>query len=275
MKKFRNFLPAILFAVSVSLLAGLASVYVSSLILGSNASSDTVSLIYKLTASAVALIFLVVYSVRLGRAVSHNNRIHSIMAEEGVTPELLSMLKNQADKAKDSATSGMANLMLASYLVEGGYFRQCFEILEKIDREALPARYQEEYFNVYVYANLMMGDIETADGIYKANKSYFERAMLRESNMPVLHTLGVLEYAKGNYIKAENLLMQAKNNSQTKQGRCECNLYLGLCYLKTDRADYARLAVIEASKQASTVYQRRDLEKLKKLVENAYTNFSE
>ena len=116
----------------------------------------------------------------------------------------------------------------------------------------------------------MQGNIDGADEVLKNAKANFERARLREYNMPVLHTLGVYEYAKGNFAQAETLLMQAKNNAPTKQAMADCCLYLGLCYLKTGRKEYAKAAAEEAAGQVRTVYQKENLKKLMKLVEKAY-----
>ena len=65
-------------------------------------------------------------------------------------------------------------------------------------------------------------------------------------------------------------LTKAALNAPTKQAKADCFLYLGLCYLKTGRKEYAKAAAIEASWQVRTIYQKENLKKLMKLVEKAY-----
>lgn len=269
MKSIKNAFALLLFVVGVSMLCGLSAMCVKWLICGMNlkpnAAADTLRYWSLLSAMilSTALIVVLIYKEVL------NSKVRRIMSQQGVTPELLLMLKKRVDNAKRADIKSYRMLILASYLTEGGYYSECFDLLREIRPENLSKQVCEEYFNIWVYSKLMQGDITAADAIYNKYKAYFDRARMRDGNMPVLHTLGVLQYAKGDYTQAESFLVQAKNAAASKQSACECNLYLGLCYLKTGRAHYAKAAAAEAAKQAVTVYQRENLAKLVKLTEKA------
>ena len=198
---------------------------------------------------------------------TEDRRIRRIMYEQGVTPELLGIMLRRVTKAKTPALKAEAQLDLASYLSEGCCFERSFEILGQIDPRELSESSKEEYFNIYVYTNLMAGDIKAARDIYDSAKYYFDRARLRNSAMPVLHTLGALEYAGGDYVRAENYFTQALAYAVGKAARCDCEMFLSLCYLKTGRLQYAVSAARSAAADASTVYQRRSIEGLRAQIE--------
>lgn len=253
-----------------SLFGGLVVMCIVWLVCGMRMNAASAFIIYRYSAAIFIAVLGVYHILKIIITEAVCIKIRRIMSEQGVTPELLLILKKRVDRSKTPYLKAANSITLASYLIMGEYFDECYKILREIKFENLSDVYQEEYFNVYVYANLMQGNVYAAEDIYKNSQSYFERAKLREQNSPVLHTLGTLEYAKGNYALAEELLMQAKKAAFSKQNKCECNLYLGLCYLKTDRIKLAKAAACEASKQTCTIYQRRNLEKLMKLVECAY-----
>ena len=270
MKIFKSpLLTAVIILIS-SLAFGLFIMCAIWLASGGSLEISAAAAIYRLSALVCVIIISTLLLVYVIKKNIMYRRISVIMESEGATPQLYAMLKNQADRARGEKAKAMSLLTLASYLAEGGHYSECYEVLDKIKTEKLNPFYQDEYHNVRLYANLMQGNIDGADEVLKNAKANFERARLREYNMPVLRTLGVYEYAKGNFAQAETLLMQAKNNAPTKQAMADCCLYLGLCYLKTGRKEYAKAAAEEAAGQVRTVYQKENLKKLMKLVEKAY-----
>lgn len=191
--------------------------------------------------------------------------------ENGVTPSVLNYASRRAGKARSPESKARAQLVLASYLSEGGYYDRCFEVLREITLTDLSDEAQEEYFNIYVYTNLMVGDIPAARGILDSARMFFDRARLRSGCMPVLHTMGVMEYAEGDYLQAENYLIQARAVSRNKSSLCECEMFLSLCYMKTGRARQAIACAKLAAEHAVTVYQRRKVEGLRAQLEKEYT----
>lgn len=270
MKDLKTIIVSAGIIIAFSFVFGLFVMCTAWLVSGAKLDVSRLSIIYRMSAFVCIVVLCIFWLADSVRKNMIYRRISHMMETDGATPQLYAILKNQADKARGTKAKAIALLNLASYLTEGGHYKECYEILEKIPIADLSPFYQDEYYNVYLYAKLLDGDIDGAEEIYAKALSNFDRARLREYNMPVLHTLGVYEYAKGNYTQAETLLMQAKNNAQTKQEKADCSLYLGLCYLKTGRKEYAKAAALEASGQVKTIYQKENLTKLMKLVEKAY-----
>ena len=213
---------------------------------------------------AVRLLVRLVFFIR---RISNDRRMRKIMFEHGVTPELLSIMKRRVDSSKTPEQKAENQLILASYLSEGCCYERAFEVLAEIDPRRLSFPSREEHFNIYVYTNLMAGDIKAAREIYNASRYFFDYARMRSSAMPVLHTMGALEYAEGNYIKAENFFTQALAYAVGKAAKCDCEMFLALCYMKTGRLNYAVNAAKTAAGDAQTVYQRRSIEGLRAQLE--------
>ena len=85
--------------------------------------------------------------------------------------------------------------------------------------------------------------------------------------MPVLHTMGVLEYTKHNYVLAENLFSRALAASRGDFSKCECQIYLSLCYLKMGSIERAVYVAKSARETVTTIYQRRALEDVRAQIE--------
>ncbi|SDB30779.1 hypothetical protein SAMN02910317_01528 [Ruminococcaceae bacterium FB2012] len=213
---------------------------------------------------ALRLVFRLVLRLRIR---SEDKRVRQIMYEQGITPELLGILSRRISGAKTPEQKAEAQLDLASFLSEGCCYERSFEVLGQIDPRELSESSKEEYFNIYVYTNLMAGDVKAARKIYESTKFFFDRARMRSSAMPVLHTLGALEYAEGDYVRAENYFTQAMAYSVGKAARCDCEMFLSLCYMKTGRLRYAVQAAKTAAADASTLYQRRSIEGLRAQLE--------
>jgi len=195
--------------------------------------------------------------------------VADILNDEGVTPELLWHINRRVEKARNPVRKASEQLTLASFLSEGGYFDRCFETLREIDFASLNEGCREEYFNIYVYSNLMAGDVSAAERIYETSKPYFERAREKSYSMPVLHTMGVLEYAKHNYVTAENYFIQALSASRGSFSLCECQIYLSLCYINMGKLGHAAYFAKCARANISTFYQRRTLENVRMQIEQA------
>ncbi len=270
MKNLKIVIAAVVLIVGYSLVLGLLAMCGAWLISGTRLDIYDLSVVFRLSVFVCILglcILWLAHGVRKGIV---NYRVSHIMETDGATMEIYALLTNRVDKARGAKARAMAQLSLASYLTEGGHYKECYQVLSQIDVEDLSPFYQDEYYNVQLYARLLDGDIDGADEILSNASFNFERASQREHNMPVLHTLGVYQYAKGNFSQAEELLTKAALNAPTKQAKADCFLYLGLCYLKTGRKEYAKAAAIEASGQVRTIYQKENLKKLMKLVEKAY-----
>lgn len=198
-----------------------------------------------------------------------DKHIADILLDDGVTPQLLWYITRRVKKAKTPVRKASEQLTLASFLSEGGYFDRCFETLREIDFSSLNEGCREEYFNIYVYSNLMAGDVAAAERIFEVSKPYFDRAQEKSYSMPVLHTMGVLEYAKQNYVTAENYFIQALSASRGSFSLCECQIYLSLCYINMGKLGHAAYYARCARSNISTFYQRRTLENVRMQIEQA------
>ncbi|MGN0594921.1 MAG: tetratricopeptide repeat protein, partial [Hominimerdicola sp.] len=161
-------------------------------------------------------------------------------------------------------------LYLASAYAEGERYEECADTLKRIRFSHLNSSQQNEYFNIMLYNSLLKGDIEASEKIYISSMHYFERAMLGKNSAHIKHTLGLFYYAKGELAKAENYFINAKATTKNKSLAGDCDLYLGLCYLKTNRREYAKQCAVEASKEITEYSQKINLRKLMILVEKAY-----
>ncbi len=195
-------------------------------------------------------------------------RIKLIFKKHGVNDELIDMLKESVLKAKNPAKKAALMLRVAGFYGEGEFYDECYESLGYIDFNLLNNIGKMQYYNIYIYANTLQGNISVAEQLCRQGSFFINNEMIpAKLRAPVWHTIAVLEYAKGEYQNCENLLMQAMNSSKSRLLICDCNLYLGLCYLQTGRKEMASACADNAKKQVSSLYQRENLEKLKKLIE--------
>lgn len=202
-----------------------------------------------------------------------DRRIARILKDEGVTPELLYRIVRRVNRARTPVRKASEQLTLASFLSEGGYYDRCFETLREIDFGSLNESCREEYFNIYVYTNLMAGDTSAAERICETAMPYFERAQIRSYPMPVLHTMGVLRYAKQDYPGAEEYFSRALAAARGSFSKCECQIYLSLCYLNTGRLNHAVYFAKAARANISTVYQRMAVENVRERIEQAVGSY--
>ncbi|MBR6102026.1 MAG: hypothetical protein IKP95_06350 [Ruminococcus sp.] len=216
--------------------------------------------------------FLLLSVISLIRLRRKNILASRTLREQGVTPWLIGFLWESIDSAVSDGDRASAQLVMASVLSEGGFYDRCFEILAGINFHDLSQAGQEEYFNIYVYTNLMLGDAAAARQIYDRTSMYFDRARMRRHPMAVLHTLGVLSYAEGDISGAENYFMQARAASRDKASLCECEMFLSLCYMKLNKPANAAQAARAAASHAVSVYQMRYVEGLREKLEAAYSH---
>lgn len=196
-------------------------------------------------------------------------RLDRLYEKLGASDSYYEQLRMTLSGRKGISDEGL--LSLASAYLSGERYEECYRTLEEISFEKLTAAGQSNYFNILLYGKLMEGDVRTANGIYRSSRHYFDRALTMKRHGHILHTLGVLEYANGRYARAEGYFNSAKGESGGDISlRCDCDLYLGLCYLKTDRKEYARQAAICAAGETDDPRQEINLKKLMRLVENAY-----
>ena len=226
---------------------------------------------FKVFIPVMCLTFALLLSITICISVMSAHR-RNILAkfrnEHGYSDEYYQMvikLLGGTDKLNNSK-----RLSLAAAYSEGERCDKCTEMLKTIDFSALNSAEQNEYFNIMLYNSLLKGDIERTKTIYQRSFYYFERALFSKNSSHIMHTLGVYFYAVGELAKAENYFVSARVRTNDLSLKGDCNLYLGLCYLKTNRREYAKQCAIDASKEISGQSQKINLRKLMILIEKAY-----
>ncbi len=185
------------------------------------------------------------------------------LAELSDTPEKgTDMLLSKIHRTSDPTRKNAYMLILSALYTENEQLDKALEILDKIDFRELSSGLEQEYFNAYLYVYLIMGDLKNAEKVCTDASPYFEKP-----GASLLHTLGVFEYAKGNYGKARSYLLRSRSADSSDRNVCDCDLYMALCSLKEGKADDAKALANDAEMTLSTRYQERDLGKLKELIE--------
>ena len=223
-----------------------------------------------ITLLVIVGIWAVLLIIRITVRGANNRRIERIVNEQGVTPEVIALLAARVRRSRDRSVKAHARLALASCLSEGGCYDRCFEELREIDLAYLTGRAAEEYFNIYVYTNLMIGDVRAALSIYEGADVYFERALSRRSPAAVMHTLGVLSMAKGDLTSAETILLSARSMAADSAAMCDCDMFLSLCYMELGKPQLAVGAARTAAAEAVSLNQKRSVEGLRRRLEQRY-----
>ncbi len=215
-----------------------------------------------------ASLFVIVISVR---AIMRTKRFYEALencrlkkADEGSVEQLdreLAAIEKDPEYRK---------LLKASALLSCEAYDKCCEALGELDFKELTAAEEEEYFNMLVYCQLMMGDRRKAVEIYYECGHYFKRALSRFGTEHIRHTVGMIYYAVGDLGRAKQLFIEARR-STNKELRCDCDLWIALCCLRAGLLEQAKQTVILASHEVTIGRQQRELEHLKKAVYAAFS----
>lgn len=208
-------------------------------------------------------------AVWLTISVRRIKRLERLYDKQGPSDEYFAKLEEYLTRKESQAQSGL--LKLAGAYAANDRLEDCFETLERMDISQLTAAEQGDYFNMLVYGKLMAGEYAQAEEIYRRSRHYFHRALKSKRCGHILHTLGVLEFSKGEYTKAETYFQRAyRQHGAGDSLKCECDLYMALCALKMGQIDAAKAFAERAAGEVCDEKQQAELEKLMKLVEQAY-----
>ena len=211
----------------------------------------------------VIIISLILNSIR-------KKSLSGILNVDGYSDEYFSKLNKIVDKSKNQ-NKVFAMLSLAGELSDAGRSKEAIKVLKKIDLSYASDEIIAEYYNAYIYILTLGGDLENAETAYGAGKILLDKIKNKKSNSgTIFHTLGVLEYAKGNIVKAENYFISAKMYTKMQEVENTCNMYLALIYLKTGRREYAKKITVDTIPYIENPRQKQDMIKLMKLVETSY-----
>ncbi len=218
---------------------------------------------------AYFLLLAVLVTCSVVISVQQKNKVDDInrhLSQFGYDDEYYRLLENYIGEPDTPAKM----MIYASCLIEGGRYAQSRRAVEKIDFSSLPAKEQDEYFNICLYSAVMEGNKTLANEIYSKGRLYFERAVTRRRCGGVQHTLGMLCLLNGNYENAEELFLAAFDRKDPAIC-CECCLSLGQCFIETGKKDDAKQMCYDAAKNTQTYSQACRLKQLMMKVEAAYS----
>ena len=205
--------------------------------------------------AAVKLIFTLIDSRPVNKALR--------IAEQSDDPEkAYRLLESKIERTSDPSKKSAYMLILSAVYTETEKYDKALETLDKTDFTELSGSLQQEYFNAYMFTYLQNGDLKNAERVYADAEPYFAKPA-----PSVLHTLGVFEYAKGNFGKARSYLLQSRSSEPSDRNICDCDLYLALCALKEGDVKDAKALADEAESTLSTKCEERNLGKLRALIE--------
>ena len=200
------------------------------------------------------------------------NRALAIRNEKGYCDEYFDFL-DCARKKGGKRRRFRLSLTLASELADAERYEEAEKVLYELADSAanLGKAAGVDYANACIYIFLIQGKTELAEiAVAGAGQALYDTAQKKSNGGAINHTLGVLEYAKGNLSRAESLLVHAKAQASSVYSKNACDMYLALIYLKTDRREYAKKAVSGMLGNISNPRQASDVKRLMALVEQAY-----
>jgi hypothetical protein len=200
-----------------------------------------------------------------------SRKLRRIVKEEKYSPAFYRTIQLWVEKCKKKGYVNVPTMNFCEFLIDGGYYNECFDLLSEIDFKSLKRSERQMYFNICLYTAVLLGERELADSIYKVGRPYLVSVMPKWLSPSVKHTLGCYEYMCGNLRRAEELFLQAMEGIYRYEFLCEDFLGLSLCYLETGRLSQAKKAVEEASYWGKgTHHLELKVQRAKKLVEDAF-----
>lgn len=199
-----------------------------------------------------------------------SKRLAKILREEGYSDNyynaIIKMIKFGLRRRRTDDL-----LFLAGELSDGGRFADSLTVMNSIDLGKVTERQLAEYYNCYLYILLVNGEQQLAEKVYSVCRKLLIRYCEDKFECAaVLHTLGTLEYSRGEYFRAENLFLRARDESTDIEQVNICNMYLALIFLKTDRKEIAKKLVLRTIPELTELHQKREMLNLMKMVELAY-----
>lgn len=231
---------------------------------------------------ALSIMFLIAFM--LAMAVCHlisrqpvmpAAQLTEILQSDGYSYEFYKVLKSWHSKCVKKGWEKTADITLSELLIDGGRYKEGFDILAKTDPSTLSLDLKQVYFNCALYGAVLCGDEEIADRVYNAGKAVLLSSGNRSAASSLKHTLASYEYMKGRPARAEELFTQSLELAKSGDMRFENHIALAVCYLDTGRLKEAKAAVGEASRYAVDKPKRERLKNIKSLTEEQFAVESE
>lgn len=263
-------LKSLVYTASFSLYAAFIATVAGWLIIGGAEDVNVLVKIFSVTFGAAFVIIAAAAAVISAVTIKKGKKLEKTLCEKGYCDEYYEALRKRCEK-RFGAGNFQGRISLAAALCDGERYDEAIAEMKAVDISGASEEMLAEYYNAYLYILLMAQDMESCEIAAAAGEEYLQKFSEKKSfGGEILHTLGVLEYARGNYGEAEKLLMKAKKGAKLRYTENACNMYLALVFLKTDRKEQAKKLTLETISYVTNPRQKEDLKKLMRLVEKAY-----
>lgn len=263
-------LKSLVYTTAFSLYAAFLATVVGWLIIGGAEDITALVKIFSVTFAAAFVIIIASAAVISLVTRKKGKKLDKMLCEKGYCDEYYEALRKRCEK-RFGEGNFQGRISLAAALCDGERYGEAIEEMKAVDISGASGEMLAEYYNAYLYILLMAQDMESAETAAAAGGEYLQKFSEKKSfGGEILHTLGVLEYARGNYDEAEKLLLKAKKAAKLHYTENACNMYLALVCLKTDRKEQAKKLTSETIPYVTNPRQKEDLKKLMGLVEKAY-----
>ena len=168
--------------------------------------------------------------------------LNEILFEKVDIEKYIQLIKEKIEKSKFAKSYNTSKMDLATGLIAQGDFEKAIEAMKSIDPKKLPLYDRGFYYNNL--AAMQADNDKLNDAIETFNKGIgYINSQLTNNQYDGyrLKTLAKIELLKGNYEKAEELLLIALNKPLLNHHYVNSiNLLLAKVYIKTNRTDQAR-----------------------------------
>lgn len=185
----------------------------------------------------------------------------------GYDDEYFKLLKDHL--SENNQLSEQGKLIVSSAYADGKKYEECIATMKTVEFEKLSFSQQNEYYNILLVNAINSNKFQLANNIYSRANFYFDRAMVKKKNENIIHTMGMLNYVNGNYLRAIKLFKTARKG-RSRNLKCECDIWLGFAFLKIEKLSEAKKCVYKAAEEVNTRQQLILLKNLMLEIESAF-----
>lgn len=149
------------------------------------------------------------------------------------------------------------------YLIQGDVL-SAIKYLEDINIEKCSTTLKGKYYNSLSYYYCLFNDLEKAMFYFSKGEVFINELYKSLNTSPLpLRTIGYIEMLKENYIKAENIFLELKENLvKDSYFKTTININLAKVYIKTDRYDEAKILLESISRENLFPIDKIEVEQL-------------
>lgn len=203
--------------------------------------------------------FIIAEIIRLVRV----DKLERFLLKNGYCDEYYKKIRRFVGK-KNSVKKTEGLIFLAKELADGERYDEAVETIKSVELSYLRGGLTKEYYATYLYILVMNGELENAEIVAAAGADYLE------GDSFATMSLGISDYAKGNFSDAEERLMSSAMKADSDFTECYSKMFLALVYVKTDRKELAKELAAKLISVVTNPRQKKDLKKLMLIIEREY-----